>query len=138
MTLRYVLDTNVVSELVRPAPDASVVKRVSAATGTLAIAAPCWHELWFGAERLSKSRRRSALFAYLERFSEGVTVVPYDAEAALWQARERARLEARGRVVPFVDTQIAAIAASRGLTLVTRNIRDFEAFDDLSVVCWHA
>jgi len=138
MTLRYVLDTNVVSELVRPAPDASVVKRVSAATGTLAIAAPCWHELWFGAERLPKSRRRSALFAYLERFAEGVTVVPYDAEAALWQARERARLEARGRVVPFVDAQIAAIAASRGLTLVTRNIRDFKAFDDLSVVCWHA
>jgi tRNA(fMet)-specific endonuclease VapC len=63
-------------------------------------------------------------------------ILPYDKEAAQWHARERARLEARGRNFPFVDAQIAAIAAVHELTLVTTNLRDFRAFRDLSVETW--
>lgn len=138
MILRFVLDTNVFSELVRPLPDAAVANRVAAAAGAIAIAAPSWHELWFGVERLARSRRRTALLAYLERLADALTVLPYDASAARWHARERARLEARGRVVPFVDGQIASIACTRALTLVTRNVRDFAPFDELLVERWHS
>jgi tRNA(fMet)-specific endonuclease VapC len=55
-------------------------------------------------------------------------VLPYDEHAASWHARERARLTKRGKPPSFVDGQIAAVAAVNGLTLVTRNVRDFVAF----------
>ena len=68
----------------------------------------------------------------LERFE----VVDYDRRAADWHARERARLAAVGTTPPFVDGQIAAIAAVNGLTLVTANTSDFAAFDDLDIERW--
>lgn len=63
-------------------------------------------------------------------------VLPYDGEAARWHARERARLERLGLTPAFVDGQIAAVAAVRGLVLVTRNVRQFEAFTDLRIENW--
>jgi tRNA(fMet)-specific endonuclease VapC len=79
----------------------------------------------------------------LERYLEQVVipsmpVLPYDSQAALWHATERARLEAAGKPVPTVDSQLAAIAVVNGLTLVTRNLRDFARFADLSCVNWHS
>lgn len=64
-------------------------------------------------------------------------ILPYDEQAAEWHARERARLSSQGRMPPFVDGQIAAIAKIHGLTLVTRNIQDFELFSDLVLENWH-
>lgn len=65
-------------------------------------------------------------------------VLSYDAQAARWHAAERARLEAVGKPAPAVDSQLAAIAVVNGLTLVTRNLRDFASFTDLHSVSWHA
>lgn len=137
MTLRFVLDTNVVSELVRPVPDAAVASKIASAVGTMAVAAPTLHELRFGVERLAASRRKTMLEAYFDRFAETFAVLPYDRAAALWHARERARLAALGRVPSFVDGQIAAVAATGVLVLVTQNVRDFARYDGLTVECWH-
>jgi tRNA(fMet)-specific endonuclease VapC len=63
-------------------------------------------------------------------------ILPYDQTAAEWHAAERARLSAIGRVPPFVDGQIAAIAATRGLILVTNNVSDFQHFAGLVIVDW--
>jgi tRNA(fMet)-specific endonuclease VapC len=63
-------------------------------------------------------------------------ILPYDEAAAEWHGRERARLEEDGRTPPFVDGQIAAIAASQSLTLVTANAKDFHGFTDLETVDW--
>jgi tRNA(fMet)-specific endonuclease VapC len=63
-------------------------------------------------------------------------ILPYDADAADWHAAERARLAFAGRVPPFVDGQIAAIAVTRGLTLVTANVADFRPFAGLTVIDW--
>jgi tRNA(fMet)-specific endonuclease VapC len=60
----------------------------------------------------------------------------YDARAAEWHARERVRLEAAGRPMPYADGQIAAIAMVNGLTLVTANVRDFRRVDGLRVEDW--
>jgi tRNA(fMet)-specific endonuclease VapC len=73
---------------------------------------------------------------YLDVLAPTLAVLPYDTAAAAWHATERARLEALGRSPPFVDGQIAAIARVRGLTLVTRNVRDFSRFDGLVVENW--
>ena len=137
MTLRFVLDTNVLSELVRPAPDGSVTNRIAGAVGTMGVAAPTLHELRFGAERLVASRRRTMLVAYFDRVADTFAVLPYDRAAALWHARERARLAAQGFVPSFVDGQIAAVAATCALVLVTRNVRDFARYEGLTVESWH-
>ena len=136
MTLRFLADTNVLSELARPSPDPTLTQRLTAAAGSLALAAPTWHELWFGVDRLAPSRRKTSLAMFLSELEATLPVLPYDAAAAAWHARERARLEAKGKTAPFVDGQIAAIAATRGLTLVTRNVRDFAPFEGVSLERW--
>ena len=65
-------------------------------------------------------------------------VVPYDAAAAVWHGRERARLERLGRTTSAADGQIAAIAAVNDLTLVTMNLRHFELFRGITVEDWSA
>jgi len=65
-----------------------------------------------------------------------MTTLPYDTAAAEWHAAERTRLTAIGLTPPFVDGQIAAIAATRGLILVTNNASDFQHFGGLVVVDW--
>jgi tRNA(fMet)-specific endonuclease VapC len=74
---------------------------------------------------------------YLDGFIDrcaGVAV--YDEAAAEWHAVERARLGKAGHMPPFVDGQIAAIAAVNNLTLITQNARDFERFEGLRVEAW--
>ena len=81
-----------------------------------------------------------ALEARYERLIDGSghLLLPYDSEAARWHAVERARLGRAGLTPAFVDSQIAAIAATRNLTLVTRNTRDFECFDGVRLDNWFA
>lgn len=63
-------------------------------------------------------------------------ILPYDAAAAAWHGRERARLQRKGISPSFADGQIAAIAKVHGLTVVTRNTADFRRFEALDVVAW--
>ena len=138
MSLEYLLDTNVVSELFRPSPAPQVMERVLNADGRMAIASLVWHELLYGMMRLPESRRRDRIRVFLEEFVEPVfPVLGYDDTAAAWHALQRAVLERRGRTPLFVDGQIAAVAAVNGLTLVTRNVSDYQAFERLDVETWH-
>ncbi len=135
--IRYLLDTNVVSEPARLRPDAGVMARYDAHAAEMAIPSVVWHELRYGAERLPEGRQRDYLTGYLDAVVRpALPVVPFDAEAAEWLARERARLDALGRPRPFVDGMIAAVAATRRLILVTRNTADMEGFDGLHVENW--
>ena len=136
MALRYLLDTNVLSEPMRPAPDPEVIRRIEVASDRIATASPVWHELDFGRLRLPAGRRRREIEAMLDAFSAALVILPYDAAAAAWHARARARLFRLGKTPPFVDGQIAAIAAVNGLVLVTRNTRDFSGFAGLEVESW--
>ena len=129
--MKYLLDTNVVSEPLRPRPTAGVMRRLREHDGEMAIPAPVWHELRFDGARLPPSRR------YLENVVlASFPVIDYNRAAADWHATERARLSAVGKKPPFVDGQIAAIAFVNNLTLVTLNTRDFAEFDGLRVLNW--
>ena len=137
MSLLYLLDTNVISEPLRPAPNARVMRRLRAHEAEVAIPAPVWHELRFGSARLPRSQRRTTIDRYLEDVVlPNFPVLEYDREAADWHALERARLAALGRTPPFVDGQIAAISRVHGLTLVTANTHDFSGFEGLRVRSW--
>ncbi|OFW16244.1 MAG: twitching motility protein PilT [Acidobacteria bacterium RIFCSPLOWO2_12_FULL_67_14] len=137
MTLRFLLDTGVVSAPISKTPDPVILQRLEEYGLECAIAAPVWHELTYGCRRLPEGRRRAALDAYLEEVVRGsFPILPYDEAAAAWHGRERARLEALGRPAPFVDGQIAAIARVQGLVLVTTNRRDFARFKGVTVANW--
>ena len=137
MTLRYLLDTTIVSSPVLKVPNSEVVKRLDEHGHESAIAVPVWHELIYGCARLPRGKRRSALEAYLHDVVQvSFPILSYDEVAAAWHGRERARLEAVGKSAPYVDGQIAAIAHANALVLVTANTKDFIRFKDLTVENW--
>jgi tRNA(fMet)-specific endonuclease VapC len=137
VNLKYLLDTNVVSEPLRPNPAPNILRRLRRHEGETAIASIVWHELQFGCERLPKSRRRTAIERYLEDVVlASFPILDYERTAAEWHARERARLEAAGNTPPFIDGQIAAIASVNDLMLVTANKVDFRGFKGLRVQSW--
>jgi tRNA(fMet)-specific endonuclease VapC len=137
MILKYLLDTNALSEPLRPSPDPNVLRLLQQHRDECATAATVWHELWFGCHRLPPSKKRTAIEVYLyEVVAAAIPVLSYDGRAAQWHAAERARLTKIGKTPPFADGQIAAIAVVNNLTLVTANIADFANFQDLRIRNW--
>ena len=137
VTLGYLLDTNVVSEALRPVPDPRVLDCLREHQAEMAIASVVWHELWYGCRRLPPSKRRTAIEAYLrDVVGRTIPILAYDAGAAAWHAEERARLAQAGKPPPFADGQIAAIASTNDLILVTFNRDDYAAFKGLRVEDW--
>lgn len=121
------LDTNVVSELLRPVPNPVVQAWVSACRAPFTTAITV-QETFFGVERLPDSRRRSDLTETLEQILSdlvGPRILPFSALSARHTAAIQAHRQRLGRPIGFADAQIAGIALSRGATLATRNVRDF-------------
>ena len=136
--MKYLLDTNVLSEGVKSVPDRHVMDMLQRHQYEIVTAAPVWHELRYGCLRLPPSRKRELIETYLEDVVwRNLDILPYDERAAGWHAMERARLASLGQTPSFVDGQIAAVAKVNALILVTRNTADFSAFEDLEVRNWH-
>lgn len=131
------LDTNVVSELMRVAPDPSVVAWIDGQPQyRLYISALTRAEIELGIAILPEGRRKQGLqAAALRMFAEfHDRCLAFDDPAA---SRYAALVSARmriGRPITVEDAQIAAIALAGGFVLATRNARDFEEIDGLSVV----
>jgi len=137
VTLRYLLDTNIISEPLRPIPNQTVLDHLMEHQAEIAIASVVWHELWYGCYRLPTSTKRTVIEAYLKDVvARAIPILPYDQRAALWHAEERARLAGIGRPLPFADGQIAAIALTNDLSLVTFNHDDFASFSGLHIEDW--
>jgi tRNA(fMet)-specific endonuclease VapC len=137
VSLKFLLDTTIISAPIAKEPNRRVAKKIEQQSASCAIAAPVWHELVYGCSRLPPGKRRAALDEYLQLVvRRSFPILPYDDAAAEWHGRERARLEDSGRTPPFVDGQVAAIAHTHGLTLVTTNTRDFQWFQDLETADW--
>jgi tRNA(fMet)-specific endonuclease VapC len=137
LTIRYLLDTNVLSEPIKSHPDSHVVRAIADRDGELATCSIVWHELCYGVARLAHSAKRRAIETYLEEaVRAALPILPYDEAAADWHARERARLARRGRPPSAADGQIAAIARVNELTLITANTRDFRRFEGLKIEDW--
>ena len=138
MSARYLLDTNVLSEPLRPTPQLKVIERLRRHQDELATASIVWHELWFGCQRLPDSAKRQAIEDYLAHvIAPTLPILPYDERAAEWHAVERARLTRVGKTPAFADGQIAAIARTNDLILVTFNRADYSDFQDLILEDWH-
>jgi tRNA(fMet)-specific endonuclease VapC len=137
VTLKFLLDTTVISAPISKEPNRRVVKKLEQHSDQCAIGAPVWHELVYGVSRVPAGKKRMALEEYLHAVvQQSFPILPYDDTAAEWHAKQRARLEEAGRTPPFVDGQIAAIAYTQGLTLVTANLKDFQSFAGLETDDW--
>lgn len=134
---KYLLDTNVLSEPARPLPNPALIEKLEAHRAEIATAATVWHELTYGLERLPPSRKKTAIGNYLDDLRSSVMpVLAYDEQAAEWHAHQRARLEKKGRTVAFRDSQIAAVAAVHGLTVVTANVSHFKPLSGIEIENW--
>jgi tRNA(fMet)-specific endonuclease VapC len=137
VTAKYLLDTNVISEPLRPAPHPKILQHLQKHQEQLATASIVWHELLFGCYRLPASAKRTAIENYLfQVIAPSVAILPYDESAAEWHAAERARLVQAGKTPSFADGQIAAIARTNELILVTLNLSDYADFRDLETEDW--
>jgi len=134
--MRYLLDSNVWSEMAGVERNSGVVRRFELEASHLAIPAPVVDELCFGVERLADGKRRRELREWLDQILVCYPIVPFDARAAVWHGAERARRQRLGNPAPFVDGMIAAVAVANELILVTRNNADFSGFDGLRVEDW--
>jgi predicted nucleic acid-binding protein len=125
-----VLDTNVVSELMKPAPAASVVRWVAAQpAGDLYTTSITQAEILHGVMLLPRGRRRKAFELAAEAmFREDFAgrVLPFGGDAAVLYARIAVERRRAGRPISHFDAQIAAVARSQGATIATRNVADFE------------
>lgn len=125
----FLLDTNVVSELVRPTPEARVVDWVAAQSAPdLFIAAVSLGELVRGVSRMPSGRRRARLARWVEvdlaaRFAG--RVLPFDRDAAVIWGNLMGTGDRAGRPPAAIDAQLAAIALQNDLVLATRNTADF-------------
>ncbi|WP_420438515.1 PIN domain-containing protein [Candidatus Poriferisodalis sp.] len=125
----FVLDTNVVSELIRPTPEPSVTAWVAGhASSSLFLTAVNEAEIRFGVAIMKVGARREAVSAAIDalvREDFAGRILPFDSDAAVAYATLAARRRAAGRPVAQADAQIAAIAAVNAMAVVTRNTADF-------------
>lgn len=126
-----VLDTNVLSEPMRPSPNMAVVSWLDdQPVETLYVTTITLAEMRFGIAVLPKGKRRDRLGARLEDevlSAFGDRIVPFDEPASAEYARLRARARAAGAAVGTIDAYIAAIAAARDFSVATRDTAPFVA-----------
>ena len=125
-----VLDTNVISELMKPHPGPAIRDWLShLGDTTLATTVISVAEITYGLHRLADGRRRAALEARFEDYvgaGSALAVLPLDDIAAREAGRFRALRQAAGLGAQPSDMMIAGIVAVMGSSLATRNVRDFE------------
>lgn len=137
-----VLDTNVVSELMKAAPDESVRNWIAAQPATsLYTTSITQAEILHGIALLPPGKRRDALEAAAEAmFREEFAgrILPFGSDAARPYARIAAERRRAGRPISQFDAQISAIARSTGAAIATRNTDDYEGFGVKLIDPWRA
>ncbi len=137
MTLKYLLDTNVLSEVKCPQPNQKVMEQLRLCQLEIATATVVIHELFYGCFRLRKSKKRQDLEDYINNvILAQLPLFNYDLKSAQYHAQERARLSKLGKTLAFADGQVASIAFTNNLVLVTNNVSDFQDFDGLKIENW--
>ncbi|TAM12655.1 MAG: type II toxin-antitoxin system VapC family toxin [Nevskiaceae bacterium] len=134
MTLRYMLDTNIVSYLLRGSSPRLELHLRRERVDALCISAITRAELRYGVARLQPAATRLA--HEVERLLQGITTLAWDDAAADAYGPVRAALERAGTPIGALDTQIAAHTLIANLTLVTHNVGEFRRVPGLRVEDW--
>jgi len=130
--LRYLLDTNIVIDVIKRRP-MEVLEVFNRRAGEMAISTITEAELVHGAE---KSQHREHNLRQVEDFTSRLEVLDYGRKAAAHYGDIRADLERKGTLIGVNDLHLAAHARGEGLILVTNNMREFERVAGLRVENW--
>jgi len=131
--MKYLLDTCVISEIVRKQPDRNVLKWLAKVDqDNLFLSVITIGEIEKGVAKLAESSRKKKISEWLHddliiRFQKHI--LPIDTKVMIVWGKQLALLEQKGRTLPAIDSMIAATAISHELILVTRNINGFEPTD---------
>jgi tRNA(fMet)-specific endonuclease VapC len=131
--IRYLLDTAICIYLIKKHPPEVLAKFQQVQLKQLHIPSIAVFELYYGIEKNNSQQRN---LSALERFLEPLTIVDFTLEAAKKAAKVRSFLEKQGTPIGGYDLQIAAIALSHNMTLLTNNIREFERVKSLKLENW--
>ena len=123
--MRYLVDANVLSEPTKPAPDRKVVDWLSANERDLVVDSIVLGELLIGVLALPAGRKRTQLEQWFQEVARTIDCLPWNAAVSRRWARLVVEMRKKGRALPVLDGMIAASALEQGLTVVTRNARDF-------------
>ena len=123
----YLVDANVLCEPTKPEPDPKVVAWLRTNERDLAVDPVILGEIRFGILLLPRGKRRQRLEGWFDQGIARIQCLPWDASVGLRWAELLADLRTAGRAMPIKDSFIAATALAHGLTVATRNRRDFGA-----------
>ncbi len=134
----YALDTNVVSEPTKDIQNPRVISFLREQTASLGIPSVVVHELEYGIQLLPQGRRRNRLRAMVEGIVSSFSnrILPLERSGSEWAAIYRAQARRDGRLLRLSDALIAGIAKANDLSVVTRNVRDFDGLDIEIVNPW--
>jgi toxin FitB len=121
----YLVDANVLSEPTRPNPDPAVVEWLRSNEREIAVDPIVLGEIRFGIHLVPAGKRRRRLEQWFDQGIRRIRCLAWDAGTGLRWAQLLAALRANGRSMPIKDSLIAATALANGLTVATRNDRDF-------------
>jgi len=126
--MNYLVDTNVLSELAKPQPDGEVLAWFAKHESHLYISSISIGELRKGLELLPKGKRKTALQAWFKAVCERMEgrILSFNTSTAHVWGQLVAKLENKGFPISTLDSQIAATAQRHNLTIVTRNVPDFQ------------
>ena len=129
--MTFLVDTNVLSELLKPNPDPRVVQWMRLNQVECALSALTLAEMAVGIEALVEGKRKSALLRQLRFLQEDFddNILAFDERVAWEWARYVGEAEAIGFTPPLIDSLIAATARAWDLVMVTRNVDDFPLVD---------
>ena len=123
--MTYLVNANVLSEATKASPELKVLEWLRANEAELAVDPIILGEIRFGIDRMPPGRRRKRFELWFAEGVENLVCLPIEAATGIRWARLLASLHASGSAMPFKDSLIAATALVHGLTVATRNIRDF-------------
>lgn len=125
--MTYLVDANVLSEATKPSPEPKVLNWLRANEAELAVDPIILGEIRFGINRMPPGRRKMRFERWFGEGVENLVCLPIEAATGIRWAQLLAKLGAAGSAMPFKDSLIAATALVHGLTVATRNFRDFKA-----------
>ena len=123
--MTYLTDASILSEVTRPEPDARVLDWLRRREQEIAVDPVILGDLRFGILLLPHGLRRQQLDRWFDGVVSRVTCLPWEVSTGLRWARLLADLRHAGQTMPVKDSLVAATALAHGLTVVTRQVRDF-------------